>query len=412
MGTQIFFIKMLPEFNKVVEAKQSVPQCCGGASSLLTICFLVVHVLSTNSQDIHNATSIFIGANVEMHAAGALQNQGFVRNNGTLSVHGNFQNSGIYQGLGTVELSGSSLQQIFTNKQAIDHLIVNSAGVSVVDKLIINQSLTLSNGKVLVGSDDTLFVNSHAVIYGGSSNSFIDGPLTISGTGYRYLPVGKGSTFLPLEFTDVKGITPAFEISVRENLPALTPTGVISVAPYYFIKKDLTGFFEKSSITLSLQNYSPEDQVVVLHGRDLDSPMEIASGEILHDNSWDQYKLSATSELSGNVFGIAKYEAPPHVENKFYVSTTITPNASNPENRFVKIFGTELQEDDFVFEVFDRWGKDVFSSHSLEQMTREGWNGQNRNGDQLPTGVYPYVVKGMSKAGKGFLSKGAITIVK
>jgi gliding motility-associated-like protein len=75
------------------------------------------------------------------------------------------------------------------------------------------------------------------------------------------------------------------------------------------------------------------------------------------------------------------------------VTTYFIPEAFTPGNDDVNevfnIVGARLLPDDFLMEIFDRWGKKVFQTKDIT----EGWNGtSNVNGELLPAGTYGYKI--------------------
>jgi len=80
--------------------------------------------------------------------------------------------------------------------------------------------------------------------------------------------------------------------------------------------------------------------------------------------------------------------------NKEFVFFDTLPNVITPNNDgFNDIFSLNYQADEcldeqFQIEIFDRWGRVVFSSSDIEFE----WNGKGNNGDDLSEGVYFFVI--------------------
>lgn len=85
------------------------------------------------------------------------------------------------------------------------------------------------------------------------------------------------------------------------------------------------------------------------------------------------------------------------------------PNAFSPNgdgvNDELKVYGLCLKT--LTFMVFNRWGEKVFETSNVNV----GWDG-TYNGDKLNTGVYVYRLEGKTLEGKGYSSKGNITLVR
>jgi hypothetical protein len=96
-----------------------------------------------------------------------------------------------------------------------------------------------------------------------------------------------------------------------------------------------------------------------------------------------------------------------------FVPNIFSPRSSHPDNRALKVFGTNIQAGDFMFRVFNRWGQVVYETNSLTQARQEGWNGGMLNStDELPVGVYTFTVKGKYLDGTSFEKVGTATLMK
>jgi hypothetical protein len=112
----------------------------------------------------------------------------------------------------------------------------------------------------------------------------------------------------------------------------------------------------------------------------------------------------------GNVFVLGESIPPDGIPGEFYLSTSLSPSASNADNRFARVFGNKLVENEFQFRVFNRWGLMVYETTSLPDMLSVGWDGRHK-GDYLPSGAYPYILKAVTKDGEVIEKKGVISIV-
>ena len=85
------------------------------------------------------------------------------------------------------------------------------------------------------------------------------------------------------------------------------------------------------------------------------------------------------------------------------------PNALVPsgKNKFVKPVLQVPNVREYVFIIYDRWGKKMFETNS----TTAGWDGTNK-GETLPFGTYTYYVKAVSQQGKEIIKKGTVTLVR
>ncbi len=96
-----------------------------------------------------------------------------------------------------------------------------------------------------------------------------------------------------------------------------------------------------------------------------------------------------------------------------YVPNVFSPNASNPENRTLKMYGFGVSDDDFIFTVYNRWGEKVYEQTSFSQAISIGWEGTYKNsGEALDMGVYTYIVRARYIDGTPVEKVGTITLLR
>lgn len=363
---------------------------------------------TTMAQELHNTSTLYInGAN--LHVDGSINNAGTMVNDGYVTFSMDWKNVGTYEGSGALEANGTGSQIVSHHGQDVSSLEMSGGGAKkITGQLNITRNLRLTNGIATVSSLDQLIVRDGATVSGGSVYSFVNGALTAEGTGYRFFPVGKNETYAPMELLDVSGASPLYSIEVFEDA---LPTGVDNIeadSELFWRRTDIDGVFGGARVRLE---YNPEkfpdrDDIVLLTGTDWEHPfIPITALETSHND----YKVTTTSPLTTSLILMGKYSREGH--HGFYFPTALSPHATHPDNRRVKVFGRHLSKDEFILTVFDRWGNVVFESTSLEEMSAQGWDGQSKNGAQLVSGVYPYRITGSDKTGKKFERQGIITIV-
>jgi hypothetical protein len=160
------------------------------------------------------------------------------------------------------------------------------------------------------------------------------------------------------------------------------------------------------------EDYAGSHRVELFQGADLGQSFA-AMGEATVSESEGISKITGGSDLTGRFFLVGGVvPAPPDVEAKYYLSTSLSPRASNTENQYVRIFGDHLTEANFHFMVYNRWGLMIYENRSLSSMMTQGWDGRRHGtGEYLPAGVYPYVLKATTRQGELFEVKGVISIV-
>ena len=96
-----------------------------------------------------------------------------------------------------------------------------------------------------------------------------------------------------------------------------------------------------------------------------------------------------------------------------YVPNVFSPNATNPENQTLKMYGFGVSDDDFIFTVYNRWGEKVYEQTSFTQAITVGWTGEYKNsGEQLDMGVYTYIVRARYVDGTPVEKVGTITLLR
>ncbi|MDH5379688.1 MAG: gliding motility-associated C-terminal domain-containing protein [Cyclobacteriaceae bacterium] len=94
-----------------------------------------------------------------------------------------------------------------------------------------------------------------------------------------------------------------------------------------------------------------------------------------------------------------------------FIPSVFNPEASNETDRAVRVFGEDISNEGFAFEIYNRWGKAVYKTTSFEEANSRGWNGSIRNKTQ-ELGVYTYVLRGKFNDGDIINLQGTVTLVK
>jgi gliding motility-associated-like protein len=360
------------------------------------------------SQDVYNGTSIFIPNSIGVYF-GNLDNGGFIQNNGVIGITGDWENRNVYQGLGTVIFSGTN-QDIDNNDQPMQNLLILGGGIKSLDgTLIIKGSIDLASGIISIRNGDELLISDGAAIEGGSASSFVEGPLTIEGTGYKFFPVGRNGSYYPLTLTDVRGLDPTMQVTAFEGLPEITTARVVEVdRTVYWMQGAIAGSYDGSPMMAS-HHFDDEEseRVVFIAGDDLEAEFAVVENNGTEGNGSGSTVFSK-DPIKQSIIAIGKLPVEPVLPG--YLSTTMSPHAQSPDNRLVKIFGSEMTSGNFSFRVFNRWGSLLFESKSLPAMTTDGWDGRH-NGQLLPAGAYPYFLSYIDQEGREGRKTGFITII-
>jgi gliding motility-associated-like protein len=104
-------------------------------------------------------------------------------------------------------------------------------------------------------------------------------------------------------------------------------------------------------------------------------------------------------------FVVYKGECPPPEEVSFVLPNVFTPNNDGFNDGYSAI--TKGDYDDFLIQIFNRWGKLMFESTD----TAFEWDGRNQDGNDCSDGVYYYVAKTAHK-GVNTEYKGTVTLLR
>lgn len=233
---------------------------------LLTLVVQVVS-LSVNAQFFtNNGQIIGVTPDTRVTIQGDAENLGAIFNDGTISVSGDWTNLNVYLGTdGKFILDGTSVQVVRHNNQSFYVLVIDGGGEKIIESDVdIIDSLLLVDGIVSIQDSRTLLLREDVVVLGGSDFSYINGPLSATGTGDLYFPIGTASTYAPIELIDVSGSTPVVNMEVIEpNPPATAGFGLTDVSQERYWQKSVTsGTFTDSQVKLAVKNETIVDNMI------------------------------------------------------------------------------------------------------------------------------------------------------
>ncbi|NND06125.1 MAG: gliding motility-associated C-terminal domain-containing protein, partial [Saprospiraceae bacterium] len=94
-----------------------------------------------------------------------------------------------------------------------------------------------------------------------------------------------------------------------------------------------------------------------------------------------------------------------------FIPNAFTPNGDNT-NDFAEVFSGNNIEQILAFEIFDRWGNNVFSAFNFEPGSQEGrWDGTYR-GQELNPGVFVYQIKALDIRGRSKVKTGDLVLLR
>ena len=215
-------------------------------------------------------------------------------NPGIISVKGNITNNGIIRENSSVpnnefQLTGTSAQTISGtgswSGDGLTFVMNNSAGAILNSPLSLPYNLSLTSGKIATTSINLLTMIDNATYTGGSTSSFIDGPMKKIGDDNFSFPVGKGSIFAPIGITNVSGQLATDEYTaeyIRSNPQSVHGTnyqGVIdhiSYVEYWSLNRNLGS--GTKDVTLQVTQYSFATSLSTLFVVSFDSPQWVTHG--------------------------------------------------------------------------------------------------------------------------------------
>jgi hypothetical protein len=343
-------------------------------------------------------------------------NKGAFINNGTVNLQGDWQNLNIYNaGIGTLKLTGSQ-QNLYNNAQPIYKLILNNQSTLLESDLEIENEIAFTSGIMSPAGNIQLRVLDNAKVTGGSDFSFYQGRFFQSGTGYKFFPIGVNGTYSPLELLEVTGINPVLAAEVNEGNFNFTPgnrmRSISNVRVWRL--QNISGNYQGSPVTLKLhedENFEELIGVVVSESDGLDLGFNsLGQGLVIGDINDGVITSRDISRKEYLALGITNEFS---LEGEVLVPSAFAPNGSNPADHRLRIFAKNINEENFILRIYNKWGVIVYETSNAYDAIEVGWDGSNyRSGNNEVFGVYRYVVQGKFNSGKSFEKTGSITLFR
>jgi gliding motility-associated-like protein len=109
-----------------------------------------------------------------------------------------------------------------------------------------------------------------------------------------------------------------------------------------------------------------------------------------------EYTTYIVTALQANgCYDVADVNVIINEELNFFIPNLFTPSSEQPDGNNDKflIYGNGINEDNFKFTIFNRWGEIVFETTDVNEMLTSGWDG-TFNEQQQPVGTYVWVMTG------------------
>ena len=214
----------------------------------------------------HNMTvPLTVGGNFLLN--GSLSESGAV--GGDMNVAGNWTNNGTFASQSrSVAFNGNAAQTIGgSNSTPFGYLTINntSGGVSLSKPITVANTLTMTNGILATSSTNTLTIGNTGATSGGSTTSFVNGPLDwtlpagLSSSANVYaFPVGAGTTYLPASITTVTtgGTGPDLRMQAfTGNCGGSAGTGLTAISSTeYWLSSVISGNYTSGSVSATRQS--------------------------------------------------------------------------------------------------------------------------------------------------------------
>ncbi len=101
-----------------------------------------------------------------------------------------------------------------------------------------------------------------------------------------------------------------------------------------------------------------------------------------------------TALQANGCYAVADVNVLINEELNFFIPNLFTPNNDENNDRFL-MYGNGINEDNFNFTIYNRWGEIVFQTTDVNEMLTSGWDG-TANGQQQPVGTYVWTMSGFT----------------
>ncbi|MGC4036527.1 MAG: T9SS type A sorting domain-containing protein [Chitinophagaceae bacterium] len=273
---------------------------------------------------------------------------------GDISIAGTLKSDGTTGTINEIELSGAANQNVsntgtFSGNQ-VSFIMNNAAGATLQTSLTLpgttSKALQLINGKInTVGHPLTMLDNSN--YSGGSSSSFVEGPMIKIGDDNFTFPVGKGSIYAPIGFNSTgMATTDAFQAEYFRSNPQTAfginyqlPINHISYVEYWNLDKITGNVNTPAKVTLAVTQYSFAKDLATLY----------ASSYNVSDMQWKTN--DQTEKIAGPVvspYATGTVTSSPVSPFGIFTIATSEPGAINPLPITLLSFSVKEKNDDQV----------------------------------------------------------------
>jgi len=373
--------------------------------------FLFVYLNASGQSLFNNGATISIKSNTTFSVGENATNNGTIINNGDFLISGAWINNGTYDaGTGKFTLNSPGDQIVNHNAQAFERLIIRGGGNKIFQAdITINEDLDLQNGILVSANGAKLVISENAQITGGSSSSYVAGPLYLNLSSNNVLyPIGTSTQYLPVTLSNINASNAllGFEIVAPNPISAFATDEISELSTDYAWHMTIeSGSYEGALLTLPVedQNFITDmSQTIVVQSLSLDDPYTSIGSSDYTGNSTKGTVTSLENAL-GAFYSIGYFDGAPN-ENLDAISVinAITPETQDGKHDFLKIQNIEQYPNNKV-NIYNRWGDLVYeiSGYNNDDVIFTGISNVN-NGVKLDNGTYFYAIEAGGKVKTGF----------
>ena len=355
-------------------------------------------VIISEAQTLYNRDAkITVTTNTTLSIGGRIENEGTILNNGHVKVGGPWINSGMYipgEGQVTFNSTSKTVPQIIHHNGQTFNTVTLSGGTKkiLLSDLVIGDEIHFDLGIVEAAGDARLILDDGVQISGASDSSHVHGVVYQRGSGYKLFPLGNGTTYLPVELTDVDD--PASMVGVQSlefaNVILSRPSTLASISDkrYWYIDV-ASGTMPNSRIVLPLRGedaFADPERVVVAESASLTDDFT-SIGRVLNESAREPGRIKSEFNVSKPFVALASTAR----ELELIVYNAVS-NSTGYDNRYVRIENIEMFPEN-KFSVFNRWGDKIFQVENYDNDQNVFRGRANINGDSaLVSGTYFYVL--------------------
>ena len=326
-----------------------------------------------------------------------LTNYGTITQQGALITESDLLNYGSYDATNSKLVLQGENQRVLSESLTVAQLHLKSNGTTTLEgNLEILESLLLEEGLLQVGEPSRLTLNEAATITQNTESSYVWGSVTRQGTGSKFFPVGTRNEYAPLTLTNVRGNNPLVRVQYAP----------VANQPYWS-QTQLAGNYEGSSITVTFPSRNPDyefypEQLTISARASQEQTETILASDLAQ---LDLPRITISSTLPTALPWISVGFLTEEAEEEIYVPNAFSPEAPNPEDRVIKVYGRYLSHQNFYFGIQDVWGRWIYQTTSIEDALSTGLTSSQISSAPAQ---FRYVASGQILSGKPIQSSDTI----